>query len=60
MKAYGVNPKYDQGCCPGHDLYSRDSYKNNRSKRAQTKYTKIAHRAERRTTKQNIRREIDA
>jgi len=52
MKAYGVNHKYDQCCCPGHDKYPCDTYENNRSKRAQTRDTAKAHRAERRRVKQ--------
>ena len=55
MKPYGVNPKWDQDCCPGHSLYSRESYNSNRSKRAQTKYTKMAHKAERRVVKQKLK-----
>ncbi|MBF0097167.1 MAG: hypothetical protein HQM04_10650 [Magnetococcales bacterium] len=42
MKAYGVKRK-DCGCCPGHDKFSRDTYNSRRSKKAQTKATKIAH-----------------
>lgn len=48
MKAYGIDIRYDQGCCPDYDRYSKHAYSNNCSKRAQTRDTKKAHRAERR------------
>ena len=48
MKPYGVDPKHDDDCCPGHSRYSSDTYRNRRSKKAQTRDTKTAHRAERR------------
>ena len=51
MKPYGVNRRWDEPCCPGHSKYPKDSYNNNRSKRAQTRDTKIAHRRERRIVK---------
>lgn len=54
MKPYGVDQRRDQDCCPGHSRYPKDTYKNRRSKKAQTRDTKIAHRAERRTTKERI------
>jgi hypothetical protein len=59
MKAYGVR-KADNDCCPGHSKYSSDSYNNSRSKRAQTRDTKKAHRAERLRVKSEIRREVSA
>ncbi|MBF0190234.1 MAG: hypothetical protein HQL99_03670 [Magnetococcales bacterium] len=42
MKPYGVRRK-DQGCCPGHDKFSPDTYNSSRSKKAHAKATKIAH-----------------
>jgi hypothetical protein len=57
MKAYGVNPKYDCSCCPGHDRFSSDTYNNNRSKKAHTRDTKVAHRIERRTVRAAVRNE---
>jgi len=42
MKPYGVKRK-DSWCCPGHDKFPRETYRNNRSKRAQTRDTKLAH-----------------
>lgn len=47
MKPYGVWPHNMPNCCPGHDTYPRATYANNRSKKAQGRDTKIAHRAER-------------
>lgn len=55
MKPYGVNPRHDQSCCPGHDTYPRDTYRSPRSKRAQARDTKLAHRAERRRSGQALR-----
>lgn len=54
MRAYGVH-RNDCGCCPGHDKFPRATYNSRRSKRAQTRDTKIAHRAERRRTKTALR-----
>ena len=58
MKPYGVNPRRDQDCCPGHSRYSRYTYRNRRSKAAQTRDTKVAHRAERRTDKVAVKMEV--
>lgn len=57
MKPYGVD-RGDQGCCPGHDKFPRETYKNRRSKHAQTRDTKVAHRQERRRVRQRIDNEI--
>lgn len=54
MRPYGVRRK-DQGCCPGHDRFSGDSYNNNRSKRAQTRDTKVAHQLARVRIKASVR-----
>lgn len=59
MKPYGVNPKYDQDCCPGHSLFSKETYNNRRSKKAQTRDSKLAHRKERRTARQSMKKNID-
>ena len=59
MKPYGVDPKHDQDCCPGHSRYPWDTYNNNRSKRAQTRDTKKAHRRARRTARHNLRKQED-
>ena len=60
MKPYGVNPKHDQDCCPGHSRFPKDSYNNRRSKKAQTRDTKIAHRKERRKTKNKLKKGTNA
>lgn len=57
MRPYGVNPRWDQNCCPGHSRYPLDSYKNNRSKAAQTRDSAVAHRAERRRARAEARAE---
>lgn len=55
MKAYGVKRK-DDNCCPGHNKFSRDTYRNRRSKKAQTRDTKYAHSRERSSTKIRIKK----
>jgi hypothetical protein len=45
-------------CCPGHDTFSKECYANNRSKRAQTRDTKLGHRIVRRVAKNELRNEI--
>lgn len=60
MRPYGVNPRWDQDCCPGHSRFPCETYANNRSKRAQTRDTKIAHRRERRRKKVLISGKIDS
>lgn len=47
MKAYGVKRK-DAGCCPGHDKYPKDRYRNDRGakrRREQRGRKKTARRA---------------
>lgn len=46
-------PKCD-GCCPGHDQYPNDVYKNNRSKKQRAIFIAKEHRHFRRNLKQNI------
>ncbi len=58
MKPYGVDPKQDQDCCPGHSTFPKDTYRNRRSKKAQTRDTKVAHRRERRKARQTAKDEI--
>ncbi len=50
MKPYGLGPR-DRGCCPGHDRFPRESYSNNRSKRAHRRDSKRMHRIGRRRLK---------
>lgn len=54
MKPYGKK-KGDDGCCPGHDKFPRETYSNRRSKRAQTRDTKIMHRRERRVNRSKLK-----
>jgi hypothetical protein len=42
MKPYGVKRK-DRGCCPGHDKFPRDTYRNRKSKKAHSRDSQIAH-----------------
>jgi hypothetical protein len=46
VKPYGVT-KHDRGCCPGHDRFPKETYRNRRSKKAQTRDTQIAHQVAR-------------
>jgi hypothetical protein len=55
MRPYGVNPRFDQDCCPGHSRYSRGTYNSRRSKKAQTRDTKTAHRVERHVVRNALR-----
>lgn len=41
-------------CCPGHDQFPNDTYKNNRSKRARSRDIKVEHRFVRRKVKMDI------
>lgn len=59
MRAYGVCRK-DRGCCPGHDKFPWDTYESNRSKRAHSRDTKIAHRIARARAKAELRQMIQA
>ena len=57
MKPYGVK-RGDRGCCPGHDLFPRETYSSRRSKKAHTRDTKLAHRLERHKSKRSLREEL--
>jgi hypothetical protein len=57
MRAYGVEKK-DAWCCPGHDKFPSQTYANNRSKRAQTRDTKIAHQVARSRAKRETQEEV--
>lgn len=60
MKAYGVT-KHDRGCCPGHDRFPKETYRNRRSKKAQTRDTQIAHQVARARAKRELSaEELDA
>ena len=42
MKPYGVKRK-DHGCCPGHDKFPLDTYRNCKSKKARARDKQTAH-----------------
>lgn len=42
MKPYGVK-RQDRGCCPGHDKFPPDTYRNRKSKKARARDKRIAH-----------------
>ena len=43
MRKEGIKRK-DYGCCPGHDKFPRESYKNRLSKKAKRRTDKLANR----------------
>lgn len=53
MKTYGLR-KLDRGCCPGHDRFPCETYKNTRSKRAHRRDTKLMRRIARHIAKQTL------
>lgn len=57
MKAYGVKRK-DFGCCPGHDKFPKQSYKNRRSVKARARSVKLSHGIARAWAKRNILKEF--
>lgn len=57
MRPYGWRPG-DSGCCPGHDKFPSETYDNNRSKRAQTRDTKLQHRRGRREASRLLAEEL--
>ncbi|ANA49246.1 hypothetical protein PMW_121 [Pseudomonas phage phiPMW] len=46
-------------CCPGHDDWPCDTYKNRRSKKARSRDIAKEHRYVRRVKKQNLKKEIE-
>lgn len=46
------------GCCPGHDVYPGETYKNRRSKRARARDKKLEHQHARSLAKRNMRGEL--
>jgi hypothetical protein len=54
MRAYGVD-RADRGCCPGHDKFPPDSYNSNRSKRAHSRASRVAHKRARARSKNEVR-----
>jgi hypothetical protein len=59
MKLYGIDVygkhHITRGCCPGHDLFPRETYRNRRSVKAHRRDTKLAHRLGRHIAKNKIR-----
>lgn len=51
MKREIIDVYYPGYCCPGHDDYPRDTYRNRRSKKARSKSIKKEHRHARRVKK---------
>lgn len=56
MRAYGKDPK-DEGCCPGHDKFPRETYRNRRSKKARSKADRIMHKRARHRAKDQIEKD---
>ena len=46
------------GCCPGHDDWPDQTYRNPRSKRARSKQTRMEHRVVRANVRQQLIREV--
>lgn len=46
-------------CCPGHDNYPGESYKNRRSKKARVKGKKIEHKYARTLLKRDLNKELE-
>ena len=53
MKPYGIKLK-DANCCPGHDKYPRETYKNRLSIKQKRRTTKLAHQRARALAKVEI------
>jgi hypothetical protein len=47
-------------CCPGHDTWPSETYRNRRSKRARARDIKREHRYVRRVLKARLRSEVEA
>lgn len=54
MKREITDVYYPGYCCPGHDDYPGDTYRNRRSKKARSKGIKKEHRHARRVKKQML------
>ena len=48
----------DCGCCPGHDTFPMETYKNNRSKRARSRDKKAEHQHARSILRRQLINEI--
>lgn len=49
----------DSGCCPGHDTYPDDSYKNRRSKKARARGKQMEHKLVRQLHKRALKKELE-
>lgn len=58
MRAYGVD-RNDQGCCPGHDKFPADTYRNRRSKKAHRRARTVAHKRARARVRATLRGEAN-
>lgn len=48
----------DCGCCPGHDIFPGETYKNRRSKAARAKGKRKEHQLVRQLNKRSLREEV--
>jgi len=51
--------KIRRPCCPGHDKFPSETYRNRRSKKARAEGKKIEHRVVRRITRQKINKDLE-
>lgn len=58
MKREIIDIKHPGNCCPGHDDYPCETYKNNRSKKARSKGIKLEHRYVRRVKKLDLNKQV--
>lgn len=50
---------HTHGCCPGHDLFPTETYKNRRSKKARARGKKLEHKMARHFSKEIIKKEVN-
>lgn len=60
LKAGLIKPEEIPCCCPGHDEFSSEAYRNNRSKRAMARGKRRWHRIARRRGKLQLSAEVRA
>ncbi|AJQ20938.1 hypothetical protein Phi10_043 [Salmonella phage vB_SentM_Phi_10] len=58
MKREILDVYYPGSCCPGHDKYPADTYKNRRSKSKRSDSIKKEHRHVRRVKRQNLKSDL--
>lgn len=51
--------KHASGCCPGHDMYPNDTYRNNRSKKARAKGKTVEHKRVRTGVKKEVEKALE-